>query len=170
MTILTLTVGLLIALLLKASIGPLPWFYGVRPEFISCLIAYVGMTCNLYTIIIFAFVAGILQDSLSHSLPGISSLAYVTIGMMIHSQRSYLYQKGVIPVMLSGFVVTMWHTTFSFLLISMLQKGGFYWSVGISRTILAVSAINLLLTPVVFWALDGIKKIRFTRKKRKVQA
>ncbi|MDZ4743792.1 MAG: rod shape-determining protein MreD [Verrucomicrobiota bacterium] len=170
MTIIALLIGLFIALLFKTSMGPSGLFHGVRPEIISCLIAYAGMSCSLTTIIIFSFLAGIIQDALSNNLMGISAFAYVSIGMMIHTQRHILYHKGLIPIMLTGAVATFWVCTISYLLVSILQRGGFYWSISISEIILYTSIVNLFLTPVVFWMINIFRKIKLPKKNRRKMA
>ncbi|MDL5048069.1 rod shape-determining protein MreD [Oscillatoria amoena NRMC-F 0135] len=167
MTIFALLVGLFLALMIQGSLGPSGLLFGIRPELVVCLVAYAGMQCKLPVIIIFGFLAGISQDALSHNLQGVSAFAYVTAGMMIHSQRNVLFDKGVIPIMLTCAVSTVWTCAASYVLISLLQRGGFVWSLKTSEMILTAAAVNLFVGPFVFLMINLLKKIPMTLGKKR---
>ncbi len=171
MTIIALIIGLFLALVIQGSLGSSGLVRGIRPELLVCLVAYTGMYSRLHTIILFGFLAGVSQDALSHTSQGISALAYVTVGMMIYSQRNMLYDKGLIPIMLTCAIATIWTGAVSFLLVNLMQRDGFYWSIHTSEIILAAAVVNLFAGPVVFIIINLLRKLPLlikNKRKRRV--
>ncbi|MDX2226448.1 MAG: rod shape-determining protein MreD [Verrucomicrobiae bacterium] len=156
MILILLIIAAFVLLVLQTSLPPLLVLEGARPQILQCLVAYAALSCNFYGFLTFCFVAGLMQDALSHNTLGLSVLIFAIPGCLLHSQRLYFSERKLLVPLLVGGVLSLLVGFLSLLSIQMVHSGTTALPGEALRQILWMSLLNALLCPLVFIVLDTL--------------
>ena len=136
---------------LQARLPTAWWLGGLRFEFLPALVVYAALTLRRGNAIAFAFCAGFMQDALSAGPFGLHAAIYATVTAVLTGMDDVLERE--LPWMQMGAAGI---TTAAASLASALVGRFSFGAVG---KILVLTLFSMLITPVLFLVMDGLRYV-----------
>jgi cell shape-determining protein MreD len=131
------------------------WLLGAQVDLLAPLMVYAALACDLPTVLLLAGVGGLWFDSLSANPLGVTTLALLGPGLLLHLRRGLILRNQLTARLILGWVICGVVPLLSVLLLLTLRQDPLLGWHSLWRWLL-VTLVGGLLTPLVFQTLDSV--------------
>lgn len=144
-----------LAVFLESAFDLTRWLLGAQVSLLPALMVYAAIACDLPTVLLLAFFGGVWFDSLSANPLGVTSLALLVPGFIIHLRRKVILRNEITAQVTLGLAASAAVPLISVLLVlSQRIEPLLGWNT-LGRGLL-VTLAGGALTPLVFSAVDAV--------------
>ena len=147
-----------LAVLVQATFPPVRMLLGVKPELVVCVIIYAAMSCKPLPMALLCLLAALMQGALSHAPLGLTGLPLVVFGLLLQGHREFFFRRRFLLHMMLGGIMTFLVCASGAFFILWAKTGGPTFTATTWKRIGVLCIINVLVTPLVFLALDSIAR------------
>ena len=148
-------VAAFLAVFIESGFNLTRWLLGAQVDLLAPLMVYAALACDLPTVLLLAGAGGLWFDSLSANPLGVTSLALLVPGVLIHSRRGLLLRNQLTARLILGWATCSAVPLISVLLLLTLRQDPMLGWLSLWRWFL-VALAGGALTPLVFQALDAV--------------
>ena len=146
-----------LAVFVESAFDLTRWLLGAQVDLLAPLMVYAALACDLPTVLLLAAGGGLWFDSLSANPLGVTSLALLLPGLLMHLRRDLILRREVTAQIVLGLAASAAVPVLSvLLLLSQRLQPLLGWNT-LGRGLL-VTVAGGLLTPLIFQALDAVTR------------
>jgi hypothetical protein len=150
-------VAAFLAVFVESAFDLTRWLLGAQVSLLPPLMVYAALACDLPTVLLLALAGGVWFDSLSANQLGVTSLALLVPGILVHLRRGLILRREVTAQVALGLALSAAVPLLALLLmLSQRVEPLLGW-----HTLWCGVLVTLaggLLTPLVFLTLDGVTR------------
>ena len=147
---------LVIAALLSTAVFPIAARPMFRPDLFAVLVVFVTPRARRDEVLQLCWLTGLLKDIISGGPLGATALLYLVMGLALVKARRIMNLRAAMPQVLSGFALAF--ATEAVLLAPAALGANRALLFGALKTLLSVSLITGVVTPLVIWFLDRLER------------
>jgi cell shape-determining protein MreD len=137
--------------MIPAVFGERTWLIGLSP----LLLVYCALRAPDFSLMLFVILGGVVHDLILLHYIGMGPLLWLMTVFIVRSQQDWLRTSHWVLLLVVCFAASFFHLAMD--RIFFLAYNGFWsWNFELSTSLLKISTINALLSPVLFWILDFV--------------
>lgn len=148
---------LLLVAVVQTSAMPHLRIWGVFPDLPLLVVVSWGLLRGAKEGLVWGLIAGLCVDLLSGAPAGAATASLVAVGFLAGLTQRGAFRAQVLLPVAAVFVATMLYDLI-FLLAMLISGRPVQWLATMGRIILPSAALNLLLTPIVYWLLRSLHR------------
>jgi len=155
---LVLIVSLLACAMLQAILPPWASMGQAKPPLILGAVLYYALSRDNLQVVESAILGGWLQDGLGPIPLGFSSLAFVSIALLVNHYRERVFSDHWFTHMIMGIGASAWVTLVLYLLlVGGGHRVGLPFSFALSKA-LGMSMLGVVCMPATYWAIEKLDR------------
>ena len=150
-------VAAFLAVFIESAFDLTRWLFGAQVSLLPPLMVYAALACDLPTVALLALGGGVWFDSLSANPLGVTTVALLVPGIIVHLRRGLILRREITAQIALGLAVSAAVPLLSVLLILSQRFQPLLGWHSLWRAVL-VTLAGGVVTPLVFMALDGVTR------------
>lgn len=142
-------------------LGQTTWLIGLSP----LLLVYGGMRAGDFSLMLFILAGGVLHDLILLHYIGMGPLLWLLTVLLVRSQREWLRNSHWTSAMVVTFAAAFFYLAMDRVFF-LVYNGLWSWTFDLSYSLMIISALNALASPLVFWIFDWVLRSGGVERKR----